>query len=882
MKLIDYIKPYFENNPKLQVLFFFDADSSHEEDIKDLMKQESIIRVKIAHEDWFTQKVWLQENRTTSPKLLYYPGRKPPLTQSDREAFGLMGELLANEELEIDDAAIIIQELKLKVSMKPLILKYLSELKKENVKTALRGLQVSNMISEQDIQKGVLGVILNAKTIENWTKIMMRLVDFSLDEFAVEWNKRYTRIQNANLLEALNEKIKMYYGTVLVTGSHEELKKLALRVKYNMITQGLDLHDTDPYGAYKILNASVLLNLEQIRISLSDKSKVSESFIEAMKQNGENIKESQLVECYGYKASFGHYNTALRLGLLSAIIQDYLKEGKDVKDALLILKQSTSESNALNDIIEFLLHGIRLSELIQSYHSFSFDNNPKTFVEKYIGSEAHKEHYSKIDFLYRKSLYYFSKMDLSAFEDHFKTLYEELDERLNLLKKNIESKYLTLAYDLNASWMKSLKAYGFDYKKIKKESTTGFALQYDFFENNVVKLTNKVAVIISDGLRYEVAEEFVELMQQKKGNLKHELGWNLASIPSTTCFGMANLLPSKEGKYLGKGGIELDGINTNGISNRAKILELSQKSTGRSTRAVSAQDVLKNNAKDNRALFKANIVYVYHDEIDSMSHSTGHEYHAIEGSETAISDLTKLVTKILGSNVTKVIITADHGFLYRGSKIEEQDKIAWPSIDCTLEQGARHTVINDRIAELEQGMAFDLSCTTKYKEDYQVHTPMSTNRLKGRGVTYMYTHGGASLQELVVPVLTISSLSDKATSAQEKVNLQLVDQKLSVKSNVLKGIQILQLESISATKLKRTVKVGLYEGKQLVSNIKTLEFNLIDKDPTDRIITTSLMLQTKTSGSLLHMRVYDVDDQLNPLIDVTVKNNTLIERDFDL
>ena len=880
MKLIDYILPYFENNDKLQVLFFFDNDRSYESEIEELSEPNSGVLIKVCKEDWLSQKVWLHENKSASMKILYYPERKKPESQEEKEKFGLIGELLANEELQIDDAAVIIQELKLNVSMKSLINKYLSELKKSSVQKSLKGLFLQSDVLEKDIQRGLIGAILNAKGLEDWTVVMMRLVAFSLEEYAVEWNKRYERIEKAHLLDALNDKIETYFGTVLESGSHDELRELALRVKYNLITQGLDLSDMDPYVDYKIKDHEALLNLEHIRNMISNKSKVSTYFLRALQENGENIKESKLVECYGYNETYSYYNNELCLSLLSKITSDYLKEGKDVQEALSILKQHVLDRKTLNNIVEFLLNGISLLKLVQSYRPVSLDNNPNTFVEKYIGKDGNQEHYSKLDFLYRKALYYFYKKDSIDAEFEIES-YEDLDENLNSFKRDIDAKYLRMEYDLNASWMKCMKYYDFDYQRIKKENHGDFNLQYDFFNDNVAKETKKIAVIISDGLRYEVAEELVEMLQQKKVNIQNTLDWSLASVPSTTLFGMANLLPCKEGKYIGSKGIELDGVSTNGISNRAKILEASQKATEKITRAVLAKDVLKNNAKDNRELFKANIVYVYHDEIDSASHSTGKEDHVISGSETAIEDLAKLVTKIIGSNVTKIIITADHGFLYRDSKIKEQDKIDWPVIDSTIEQGARHTVISDHISELEQGYAFDLKNTTRYKEDFQVHTPVSTNRLKGRGVTYAYTHGGASLQELVVPVIRISSMTEKETKAQEKVTIQLLGRGLSISSNVLKDVKFFQIESVSTFKLKRIVEVGLYDGKKLVSNVQTLEFNSTNKDASQRILTTSLTLQKNTFGSLLKLRVYDVEDKLNPLIDENVKNNSLVGRDFE-
>ena len=37
---------------------------------------------------------------------------------------------------------------------------------------------------------------------------------------------------------------------------------------------------------------------------------------------------------------------------------------------------------------------------------------------------------------------------------------------------------------------------------------------------------------------------------------------------------------------------------------------------------------------------------------------------------------------------------------------------------------------------------------------------------------------------------------------------------------------------------------------------------------------------TAYNASMLQLRIYDVDDKLNPLVRETVKNNTMIEQDF--
>lgn len=48
----------------------------------------------------------------------------------------------------------------------------------------------------------------------------------------------------------------------------------------------------------------------------------------------------------------------------------------------------------------------------------------------------------------------------------------------------------------------------------------------------------------------------------------------------------------------------------------------------------------------------------------------------------------------------------------------------------------------------------------------------------------------------------------------------------------------------------------------------------------NRVFEVTLNLNKSVNASMLQLRIYDVDDKLNPLVRETVKNNTMIEQDF--
>ena len=75
------------------------------------------------------------------------------------------------------------------------------------------------------------------------------------------------------------------------------------------------------------------------------------------------------------------------------------------------------------------------------------------------------------------------------------------------------------------------------------------------------------------------------------------------------------------------------------------------------------------------------------------------------------------------------------------------------------------------------------------------------------------------------------------------------------------------------------MRCAIYHGETIVSTEKTITLSSTNADnAAARIYDVDLTLLNTGSG-LLQLRVYDVSDNLNPLIKATVTDNTLIERD---
>lgn len=157
-----------------------------------------------------------------------------------------------------------------------------------------------------------------------------------------------------------------------------------------------------------------------------------------------------------------------------------------------------------------------------------------------------------------------------------------------------------------------------------------------------------------------------------------------------------------------------------------------------------------------------------------------------------------------------------------------------------------------------------------------VAVPKGTNRLAAPG-GYNFAHGGATLQEMIIPV--IRSIRKKVDKT-EKVGVTLLSRNLNMVSSRLR-FQLIQSDPVNMTTIERKVVCAIYKDDQQVTEAKNITLNSTDaNNVNNRLYDISLVLNTSVDASILQLRVYAEDDKLNPLIKETVKNNTLFEQDF--
>ena len=365
-----------------------------------------------------------------------------------------------------------------------------------------------------------------------------------------------------------------------------------------------------------------------------------------------------------------------------------------------------------------------------------------------------------------------------------------------------------------------------------------------FFEHWVLpflRKENKVCVIISDAMRYEIGEELLSLIR-KEDRYGAELEPVLSMLPSYTQLGMAALLPNRELTIADNdtGTVLVDGMSSQGTANRVKILEqfVRQRAT-----ACKAEELMAMHGDDCRALVRDNdVIYVYHNRIDATGDKRETEERVFEEVEETLQELIRLIKKLTAANANNLLITADHGFLYQNRPIEDSD---FSGDDAEGEQ----ILFRDRRFVLGKGLSSVPGLHTFTSQQLglagsvEVQIPRSINRLRLRGSGSRFVHGGASLQEVVVPVIKVNKKRQSDLSA---VEVDILRGASSVITSGQLAVTMYQAGPVTEKVQPRMLQAGIYTGEgELISDLHELSFDLTSENPRERELQVRFVLTRK-------------------------------------
>lgn len=466
-----------------------------------------------------------------------------------------------------------------------------------------------------------------------------------------------------------------------------------------------------------------------------------------------------------------------------------------------------------NNEYEAVKHGFRLLGLLSKT-----DLNVDSIDD---GIRRYSRNWFKLDQHYRKFIYHFqSSRQIS--------LLEKLNEQ-------VENQYVNnFLFKVNNNWQKVVD-------QCDRWNTADFNLQSGFYDKYVASFIDnkkKVFVIISDALRFETGEEFLRLIRQED-RYEARLEPLLSMIPSFTQLGMASLLPnsSLELSPDDSGTVSVDNISSQGTSNRSKILN--KTIPGRAT-ALKADDLLGMTRDASRELIKDNdVIYIYHNRIDAVGDKKDSEERVFEAVEKTFEDLIDIVKKLANANANNMIITADHGFIYQNRPIDDSDfSVAEPEGDEILHRDRRF--ILGKGLHASAGLKSFTSEQVGLSGAMEIQIPKSINRLRLKGSGSRYVHGGASLQEIVLPVIKINK---KRQSNISIVDVDILKGSSSVITSGQLSVSFYQVQPVDDKIQPRKLRVGIYtQSGEIVSDFHEIIFNIKSENPRDREIQKRFIL----------------------------------------
>jgi uncharacterized protein (TIGR02687 family) len=385
-------------------------------------------------------------------------------------------------------------------------------------------------------------------------------------------------------------------------------------------------------------------------------------------------------------------------------------------------------------------------------------------------------------------------------------------------------------------------------------------LQSEFYKKwgrPFIEKDKKVCVIISDALRYEIGEECAGLIRSED-RYEAKLEAALTLLPSHTQLGMAALLPHKQLSLVENNEtavVLVDGQSSQGTENRIKIL----KKASPSFTAIQAENLLELSKEASRELLKAHdVLYIYHNRIDHTGDKIQSEGQAFEAAEQTLQELVRLVKKLTGANASNLLITADHGFIYQHRPLEQSDFLSRDVKGQSLLSSRRYVI--GKNLEPHVGVHHFSAAQLGLQGELSVCLPKSINRLRVKGSGSRFVHGGAALQEILVPVIRIRKKRQSDTS---QVEVEIIRGASSIITSGQLAVVFYQLEPVTPKCQGRHLRAGIYTQQgELISDLHELYFDLSAENSREREVQVRFVMTRSADAANGQEVVLRLDEQV--------------------
>jgi len=748
-----------------RIIFWYDEEGQFTGDIDQLILANAKL-LKIGNNNAFQIKHQLERADLDSNYLIYSPLPKPPAREN-----WLIDIVKYSREFSTDKAVLIMRDFG--VSEPALVNTFRKYLKFFDNRERYRKFASYNMeiYSPESVDTAVLAVLCRLP-VADFEQVVRKILSGETE-------------QQNKCLQAIIAFGDMNAFWLLVTrryGYHFEEQDLSKLMLMFLVTHAsYSLREKLPQNWQQLLSANKTESMIFVDAFINHAG--DSKYYETLAAKGEEILKvkdyalkwdlEQYLYCHTFKAFDSAIIERLKQSLLEKVGEfDRYKKIINERRTSYWFKHYSNEYECLYYATELLAAESRLGKELKS-------GSAHELYQRYT-----KEYYL-VDYYYRK---FYLNYDRIA----EKELFAELADQVENCYKH------WFLDELAVKWSEALES----------ELASGYPIaavsqQYRFFNENIeqhLRSDERVFVIVSDALRYEVGQELLTLLNGEiRGSAK--MSTMQGAVPSTTNVGMAVLLPHRKLSINEHGDLYDDGISTQGTENRGKIL------AARSSDALAIQterlfDLKK--AEYRELLQGVKLVYIYHNAIDAVGDDSLTERQVFEATEKALRELLQLVRNLVHNvSATNIYITTDHGFIYSRSPLLESDKISKLKTEALAE--GRRFILTDAEENPPGTLSIDMNYILGDDSKLKAIVPKGVIRYKVPGAGANYVHGGAALQEIALPVIKFKYLRKEEYRAT-KVNVKLTSISRKI-TNRITFLDFLQTDRVDEKKLPLKLKL---------------------------------------------------------------------------
>ena len=788
---------YFNKEPvegkKRNIVFWYDGDGEFIKDIDRLDFDDAKI-LKLADNNAFYVKYILEKEDTEPNYLLYSPLPKP----HPRDNW-LLDTLKYSVDFSTDKATLIMRDFGVKdPSLRGVFKKYLKFFDKKERYKKFASFHMDNP-TEEKIDIAVLSVLCKLP-VADFEQVVKKV----LIEGIEGKNKCFEAIEGFGDLDVFWDLAEKRYG---YTYEEKSLEKLMIMFLTTHLSYSLEENLPTTWQEYissrksdSIVFISNFMNHAVDGKAFDILADKTERILN-VKGYLEKWDINKYIECDTFRA----FDKEIITGLKGNLLEDI---GEFEKYRRIIDERRTShwfeiysnEYETLYFAAEFFEMEKIMGEVVKVQSAFELMEN-------------YTEEYYLVDYFYRKFYFYYDRI---------------LDkEFFSKLAEKVENTYAHwYLNEISIKWSQAVEK-----EMLDDYSLAGVRQQKNFYRDFVssfIRDDERIFVIISDALRYEAGQELLNLINKEIRGAA-EIEFMQGVVPSTTKFGMASLLPGKILAIDEKGEVIVDNMSTQGTENRKKILRNYHKDA----QAISFQDMVDMKRINYKEAFEGRkLIYIYHNAIDAVGEVSLTEREVFNAVEKAFEELVLLVKNLVNNvSAINIIITADHGFIYRRSPLTEVDKIGKHNIEA-LDAGRRH-MLAESDTLLDDTLSISMNYLLGDETRLRAVVPKGVIRYKVQGAGANYVHGGASLQEIIIPVIRFRNIrKDEYKATKVEVKLTNISRKITNRITYLEFFQT-ELAEDKKTPLRLRLYFVDEEGNR-ISNENIIIADSRSKNPQER------------------------------------------------